>query len=111
MARVVAVLVQEVTQAKRSAPYLEMLTLAPFCNLRKKLLQPHRREQLTSAQPRRFPKSRALCVPYDQLAALHLNHFVLNYRNLCAQEHLQVQTILSKFQEQVLNLTDWIRFS
>jgi len=35
LARAVAVLVQDVTQATRPVPYLEMLTFAPFCQLGK----------------------------------------------------------------------------
>lgn len=110
LARAVAVLVQDVTQAKRPVPYLEMLTFAPFCNLGKKLLQHHRREQLTPARPKRFPKPKALRVPYDQLVALHLHRFALNYCNLSEAENLQLQVVLGKFQQQSLNLSQWIRF-
>lgn len=110
LARAVAVLVQDVTQAKRPVPYLEMLTFAPFCNLGKKLLQYHRREQLTPARPKRFPKPQQLRVPYDQLVALHLRRFSLNYCNLSEEENLRLQAILGKFQQQSLNLGRWVRF-
>lgn len=110
LARAVAVLVQDVTQAQRPVPYLEMLTFAPFCNLGKKLLQHHRREQLTPARPKRFPKPKALRVPYDQLVALHLHRFALNYCQLSEEENLRLQVVLGKFQRQSLNLSRWIRF-
>lgn len=110
LARAVAVLVQDVTQAKRPVPYLEMLTFAPFCHLGKKLLQQHRREQLTPARPRRFPKPKQLRVTYDQLVALHLHRFALNYCDFSPEENLQLQAILGKFQQQSLNLSRWIRF-
>lgn len=110
LARAVALLVQDVLAAKRPVPYLEMLTFAPLCQLGKKLLQHHRREQLTPARPRRFPKPRALRMPYDQLVALHHNRFALHYCNLSEQENLLLQAILGKFQQQSLNLGQWIRF-
>ena len=110
LARAVAVLVQNVTQATRPVPYLEMLTFTPFCNLGKKLLQHHRREQLTPARPKRFPKPKQLRVPYDQLVALHHNRFALNYCNLSEEENFQLQAILGKFQQKALNLGQWIRF-
>ena len=110
LARAVAVLVQDVTSAKRPVPYLEMLTFTPLCNLGKKLLQYHRREQLTPVRPKRFPKPKRLCVSYDQLAALHHNRFALNYCNLSEEENLQLWVILGKFQQQALNLSQWVRF-
>jgi len=61
-------------------------------------------------RPKRFPKPKALRVTYDQLVALHLNRFALNYCKLSEQENLQLQAILGKFQQQSLNLTRWIRF-
>ena len=111
LARAVAVLVQDVTQATRPVPYLEMLTFTPFCNLGKKLLQHHRREQLTPARPKRFPKPKQLRVTYDQLVALHHRSFALNYCNLSEEENLQLRTILGKFQQKALNLSQWIRFA
>ena len=110
LARAVAVLVQDITNAKRPVPYLEMLTFTPFCNLGKKLLQHHRREQLTPVRPKRFPKPKQLRVTYDQLVALHLNRFALNYCNLSEEENFQLQAILGKFQQKSLNLSQWIRF-
>ncbi|MGI4865863.1 MAG: hypothetical protein ACRYFZ_18205 [Janthinobacterium lividum] len=110
LARAVAVLVQDVTNAKQPVPYLEMLTFTPFCNLGKKLLQYHRREQLTPARPKRFPKPKQLRVTYDQLAALHHHRFALNYCNLSPEENLQLQVILGKFQQKSLNLSRWVRF-
>lgn len=111
LARAVAVLVQDVTQAKRPVPYLEMLTFAPFCNLSKKLLQFHRREQLTPARPKHFPKPRHLRVSYNQLAALHHHRFALQYCNLSGAETLWLQAILGKFHQQMLNLSTRVRFT
>lgn len=108
LARAVAVLVQDVTQARRPVPYVEMLTFVPFCNLGKKLLQLHRREQLTPAKP--FSKPRQLRVTYDQLVALHHRSFALTYCNLSEGERLQLRAILGKFQQKSLNLSRWIRF-
>lgn len=108
LARALAVLVQDVTQAQRPVPYLEILTFTPLCQLGKKLLQHHRREQLTPARPRRFPKPKQLRIPYDQLVALHLHRFALHHCQLCEQENLQLQAILGKFQQRALNLSQWI---
>jgi hypothetical protein len=110
LARALALLVQDGTQAQRPVPYVEMLTFAPLCQLGKKLLQHHRREQLTPARPKRFPKPKQLRVPYDQLVALHLHRFALQHCSLCEQENLQLQAILGKFQQQSLNLRQWIGF-
>ncbi len=110
LARAVAVLVQDVTNAKRPVPHIEMLTFGPLAGLGKKLLQCHRREQLTPARPKRLPKPRSFRVSYDQLVALHQHRFALNYCNLSPEENLQLQAILGKFQQKSLNLSRWIRF-
>jgi hypothetical protein len=110
LARALAPLVQHVTQAEHPVPYLDMLTFTPFCNLGKKLLQHHRREQLTPVRPKRFPKPKQLRVSYDQLAALHHHRFALGNCNLSEEENLQLRVILGKFQQKSLNLNQWIRF-
>jgi len=110
LARALALLVQDVTQATRPVPSLEMLTLAPFCNLGKELLKIHHREQLTPARPKRLLKPKQLRVPYDQLVALHHHRYALRYCTLSPEENLQLQVLLGKFQQKALNLGQWIRF-
>ena len=107
LARAVAVLVRDVTQAQRPVPLVEMLTFAPLATLTKKLLHRHQREQLT---PGSSAKLRPLRVSYDQLVALLLNHGALYHCDLSEEENLQLRGILGKFQQKSLNLSTWIKF-
>ena len=111
LAKALAVLVRDVTQAKRPVSKLEALLLTPLAGLTKKLVQIHQREQLAPPKPGRKAKPRNLRVTYDQMAVLMHYRHTLYFCGLEEWEYLQVQVVVGKFQQKSLNLAHFIKFS
>ena len=111
LAKALAVLVRDVTQATRPVHVMDAITLPALATVATRLTRLHQREQLVPVRPGKRPKPRAFRVSYDQLAVLLHCRVALFYTGLEGYEQLQLQVVLGKFQQQSLNLTHFIRFT
>ena len=87
-----------------------LLTSLPLVKLARQLNKLHHREQAAPPKPGKTPKPRTFRVSYDQLAALLLHRYAINYWPDTPLEKLQVQTTIGKFQQQSLNLSQYLTF-
>lgn len=111
LAKALAVLVRDVTQATRPVSMTTAIALPALATLATTLGRRHLREQLAPVRPGRRPKPRTFRISYDQLAVLLHYRVPMCYCGLNDTEQLQLRSVVGKFQQKALNLEHVIRFA